>query len=348
MENVKVGIYLDDGFFAEALAKGLARHGRGMSFRLLDSAEDAQDCHIVLSSGAYGGSGAVRLVGRPEEESLDGEPFGVYRYKDSGNLVKDLLFIYFQMTGRVSVRRGDAQCRMLVFAACSGGCGTTSAALSLCRLLNRFYGVKCLYLSLCPLDDSKKYLPQEGGAGLLKLFYYLETNRPFPLEAFVAEADELDYIRTTAVNTYFDEGQTTAVERLLTRIQETGRYDFLVADIGNHLCRTNKKLLERADQALLFHSARTPVPGKYREEITREIDRRVGAGRLIHVENMVSDCWVKEDSSAELYVSAEAQLLTETGSGLFDLDLSGNYGNEIMAVAKRIMEEVEAGERTEQ
>ena len=339
MEIIKVGIYLNDCCFAGALAKALARRARGMVFRLLSAAEEAEDCHMVLSTGEYEGTGAVRLVRRPESEHLDGEPFCVYRYKDSSNLVNDLLFIYFQMTGYVSAYRGSTRYRLLIFAACGGGCGTTSAALSVCRQLNRFYGARCLYLNFCPIDDSRKYLPQEEAGGFLKLLYYLKTGRDFPVSAFIARDDELDYLRTGVVNAHLDEIDSHTMETLLIRLREEGRYDFLIADVGGHLCRINKELLGQAELVFLFHSARIPFPGKYREKISREIEDRTDEGKLVCVENFSEDRWDGEQHSAELFISRDYRAVSAEAGGRLVVDLSGNYGNEIAAIAERIMKE---------
>ena len=344
MEIARVGILLDDDAFAGALAAELTRQARDMRFRLLHTAEEGRDCHIVLFSGSYTGKGGVELIFDPGEEHLDGEPFRVYRYKSSPDMINDLLFIFFQMTGKTAGSRRGARCRLLLFTACGGGCGTTSAAISVCILLNRLYAARCLYLSLCPIDDSKKYLPDTEGNGMLKLLYYLETGREFPIGAFIAEGDELDYLRTGAVNPYADEIRPALFHRLLQLLEESGRYDFLVADMGNHLCRSNKSLLPQADLTFLFHSGQTLLPGKYRMEIAREIKKKTGNGKLIRVENFAADGWDETEERAELYISREGDLVTEDEQGHLQMNLCGNYGNELAAAVKKIMEECGDGE----
>lgn len=85
MEIARVGILLDDDAFAGALAAELTRQARDMRFRLLHTAEEGRDCHMVLFSGSYTGKGGVELIFDPGEENLDGEPFrGVSLQEQSG------------------------------------------------------------------------------------------------------------------------------------------------------------------------------------------------------------------------------------------------------------------------
>ena len=86
------------------------------------------------------------------------------------------------------------------------------------------------------------------------------------------------------------------MERFLKKMDSLGKYDFLILDMGNHLCRENKKLLAGADCAVLISDGERSRPGKYREKISREIFKRVERGRLLYVKNFVGDDWTEEDT----------------------------------------------------
>lgn len=169
MALIKAGIFLKDRIFAEALAEGLSRQAGPIRFYLLSAFEEGDFCDLILAEpdwdrdeGVFGESdressycGIVELVGQPGEENLFGKPpYRIYRYKESPNLLNDLLFVYFEMTGRSLENHGDAKCRTIVFLSECGGCGATSIALASARMLYQIYGSRVLYLNLCPLNDT--------------------------------------------------------------------------------------------------------------------------------------------------------------------------------------------------
>lgn len=328
MEVIKVGICLDDRTFGQALAIGLAREAAGIRFYILDRPEAGAFCDLILSSGPGDDERFVEMVRDPAAQNNSEPPYRVYRYKESQNLINDLLFIYFRKTGKVLENCGSANCRLVLFLAEGGGCGTTSMALSSARMLYQIYGSRSLYMNLCPIDDSKKYLEDGGEESLLKLLYYLDQNRNFPIESFITETEEVDYVNTNVINTYFNEMKPNLMNRFLEKVDKLGKYDFLIVDIGNHLSRENKKLLSGADCVVLISDGQRIRPGRYRERISEEITKRVERGKLLYVKNFAGDDWNEEDSD-KLCVTRQEDS---------DLRLIRNYGNEIGIIAKEIME----------
>ena len=193
MKMIKVGICLDDTHFAHALSVGLARECRNIEYILLEKMEDGDLCDLILSSQPGEDHRIIMMVRDARDENIYGEPpFCVFRYKESHRLANDLLFLYFKLSGKNIELSGNTRCKILVFCSVSGGCGCTSAALSTGRMLYRMYGCKCLYLNLCPIDDSKKYLQREGEKSLLSLLYYLDKGRDFPLGTFISKREGID------------------------------------------------------------------------------------------------------------------------------------------------------------
>ena len=343
METVRIGIFMKDRLFAKAMAVGLARECRCMTFQILSHPDEGGELDMVLTTAAECGPNGVQLVRDPEDACICGPPYCVYRYKESQNLVKDLLQIYFQMTGRVLPYSGDRTCRLLVFVAGGGGWGTTSTAIAVSRMLHRIYGCRSLYLNLCPIDDSKKYLAGLGETNLLKLLYYLEQGREFPMEAFITSSEELDYVDTKVFNNSCDEMDTALLERFLSKVESLGIYDFVVADAGNHLSRQNRKLLGHADIVAEIFRSGAASQGKYFSAIAREIESLAQPSRLIRVETF-AESWREEQEDCSLAVSEDRIAFRADGEQDLALELSGNYGIEISAIAKRIMEEDDHGE----
>lgn len=333
MEIVKVGILLEDRAFAQALSIALSREDSCMRFYLLDSAAEGESCDLILAERPSSDEKVIELVRDSEAVRYTGDPpYKLYRYMESQNLINSLLFIYFKVTGKVIETKGDTSCRLVVFLGESGGCGTTSAALATACMLHRIYGSKSLYLNLCPIDDSRKYFSEEGEESLMKLLYYLDQEKEFPIGAFITEREELDFVNTGIINSYFNEMKPFLMRRFLHKIDQLGKYDFLIVDMGNHLSRENRKMLSYADCAVMLCDSQRVRPGKYRQRIAREIFKRVEAGRLLRVENFAGDM----PCSQEMEIEAETLVISTQQD--IDFRLEKNYGMEIGILAREIME----------
>lgn len=243
---LKVGIQLNDRDFSRALARGLTVHSRNIYFVVLEEGDKDDDLDLILSDRQRDGNSNlyVYLSCSPEEEHIyDGPPYILFRYKPADRFLGDLLFIHYCLSGKNMEYIGDSHCKILVFASLSGGMDATALSLATGQLMYKHFGQKCLYINLCPIDGSKRFLPEGTGKGLLSLLYYLEQKKDFPLSSFIAESQHIDYIETTISNPYFDEMVPALCHHLLKKIDQLGRYEYLILDIGNHLSRGNKELL---------------------------------------------------------------------------------------------------------
>lgn len=357
MALIKAGIFLKDRIFAEALAEGLSRQAGPIRFYLLSAFEEGDFCDLILAEpdwdrdeGVFGGSdressycGIVELVRQPGEENLFGKPpYRIYRYKESPNLLNDLLFVYFEMTGRSLENHGDAKCRTIVFLSECGGCGATSIALASARMLYQIYGSRVLYLNLCPLNDTEDDKAGRESGRFVKLLYYLQENRDFPVSSFITEEEELDCVNTGIVNGYFNEMKPLFMQRFLEKIGRLGKYDFLFLDIGNHLSRENKNLISGAECTVLVSDGERRCSGKYRKAISREIAERVDHGRIVHIRNFADDSW-EEDYTDETELAEGEELFCISRQRDGNLQLAQNFGNEVSEVAKAIMEGTDHG-----
>ena len=341
MEMIKVGICLDDMQFAHALSQGLARECRNMTFFLFNRTAECHGCDLILSSEPSDDPRSILMVRDGAEENIyGGPPYCVFRYKESHRLVNDLLFIYFEITGKNLEFAGDAKCRILVFASISGGCGCTATALSVGQMLYKLYGAKCLYLNLCPINDSLKYISTGGTESLLRLLYYLDIQKDFPLKSFISPLQHIDAIQTNLLNTYFDEISLELLDRLVNKVDELGEYSFLIFDISNHFSRTNKKLLRRAFRMVLLYQERDQISEPFFLAINKELERFVTSGTVLRVRNFVEDYDDAGDGN-DLLLSKEKTMVSSNQQGLLDLSGMMHFQREAAMIAKNIMEEQE-------
>lgn len=341
MEIIKVGICQDKNGFAEALARGLAKENRAMIFRILSSIEEGEECQLIMSSEMSTDQRLVYLSDdRDTSSRIEEPPYQVYRYEDCQTMVKHLLFIYFSLSGKVMGHGIIRTCKLLSFAAECGGAGVTSLAISLGRTLFALYGYKCLYLNLCPINDGNKYFINPQSNHMVKLLYYLDTDKPFPLEPFISSADELDYINTQTLNQQILDLSSEIMDKLLFRIEQLGLYQYVIVDMGNHLTRENVKLMESAEYTLLLRHNKRQLPKKLREKLLDEMRRRTIAGTVITIDNFVDDQWA-DGETGDFCIEAKPETFYFDEDDVMQIKLNHGYGISVAAIAKRIVEEVE-------
>ncbi|MGN0733972.1 MAG: hypothetical protein ACI4LC_07355 [Emergencia sp.] len=272
MEIVKVGLCLDDRDYAEKLAEGLSREYKGLQIYLLDDLKGISGLDLILASRWNGQSNVVEAGCDMQEEQLESEPYRLCIYKDCPNMINDLLYIYFKLTGKVCRYIGENICRTVAFCSTSGSCEVTRTAVETGKYLYRVFGSRCLYINLCLVDESHDILHHEEGS-LLKLLYYISNSVDFPVGRFISEGTEIDCLKTGVINSYSDEMTPEIFEKLLVRIEEQGIYDFVLLDIGNQFSRTNRRLIAEMDHIILMEKN---TGNRLSESVRHELKRLRG------------------------------------------------------------------------
>ncbi|MBR3785490.1 MAG: hypothetical protein IKJ77_03710 [Firmicutes bacterium] len=270
---MKVCVQLQDRDFACSLVRGLAAEGRNLCFTLVDADFDEADFDLLLTDRELHSHKEILLCSSPDEERIyEGPPYRIFRFRDAGSFVGSLLYIHYRETGKNLEFAGDVRCRILMFSSLTGGACGTALALAAGEILYRHFGLRCLYLNLCPIDGSKRFLTSDGGKGLLHLLYHLEQERDFPLESFIRRDLHVDCVDTNTSNPYFDELHPLQLHRLLQKIDDYGKYAFLFLDIGNHFSGNNRELLCRSDEIILTADSKDLVPEPFFKEILQLLE----------------------------------------------------------------------------
>lgn len=340
MEILKVGIDIDDLGFAKALTKGLARESRAIRFSLFVPGAET-DFDLILTSAERQNGRYIRLVKSPRMENLDNAPFRLYCYKESGRMIGDMLLIYYRMTGISLEYRQKGEISLFVFFGERGGCGTTAVSLAAARMLGQIYGKSGLYMNLCPINDSCKYLGSGEDNRLLRLLYYLDRDRNFPIESFISRSGEVDYIGGGVFNPHFSEMKPVLMARLLKRIEQLGQYGFMVLDLGNHLTGENRNLLLQSDAAVFVQGKAGTLPGKYRDEISRAMAGNLDKKALITVHNFAEEeadaiGGAENEAGNTVYISYSEDVGRVLSDGHLSLPLHRAFGIEISALVQRL------------
>ena len=265
---MKVGVQLNDADFAQALVRGLAVEGRNACFFLVEDTSEDMFFDLIMTDGDTGDHRTIQLVESADEEMIyDGPPYRIFRYQHARDLFRNLLYILHRETGRSLEFAGDVRCKTLAFVSLSGELDSTALALTTGEILYQHFGYRCLYINLCPIDGSKCFLPGKASKSFLTMLYYLSQEKDFPLLSFIRQHFHVDYIDTSISNPYFDEMDSIRLHHLLKKIDDLGKYTYLILDLGNHLSRHNKSLLARAEEMVVVVGDGRQLPKVFFDEL---------------------------------------------------------------------------------
>ncbi|TDP57463.1 hypothetical protein [Aminicella lysinilytica] len=349
MERMKVGIAIENHNYGEILARGLSIVSHNMTYYVLGHGNDSVEgmkLDVIISDLPQSRLEKLGVSKEPViEMSHEEREDCIFLFDDSRTIVDRIIYFYYEKTGKLVEYRGNSNSRLLVFCGISGGGGVTSTALSVARMLETIYGSNCLYLNLCPVDDSKRYVEERNDGGILRLLYHLTRDDDFPVERFIDEDDGIFAFATGAMNKYAMEMDDISFGRLLRIVEEQGKYDYIIVDVGNYWSRSNLKILEPADCVILVSKDHRGGEFAYEKRVRAEIERYSGDD-LLKVLNFVdegeyydgkTDWETPEDGDDEIILSKDDKAFITMG-GRVRIDLKGNYGLEIATIAKKIIE----------
>lgn len=352
METVRIGIAVKDREYRNALLRGLSRESRDFQFVALDGGKsscDVSECQIVIkepeicleSSSHQGGSNIADRNApswKPSAEPLvidltyhelyDMGCRGrreIFRYEDAAVFIGKIIYYYDEDRGIDLYFHGRTKCRKVVFSSPKGGCGTTTAALTSARILKYRFGMKTLFISLCPLDGSRKYMESGDGGNMLALLYHLNVGDNVPLCKFISSSDGVDHFRGEENNRAASEMTVSEMKRLIKLIDEMGVYSYVVFDVGNHLSSLAEFLIDEADVRVSVRIRGSEIS---EEEVRRQMIRVID----------FDDEREKDGSSKR----GEVSLTYEPGAFIAEdkktlIDVRGRYGRDVSMLAERIV-----------
>ena len=97
---------------------------------------------------------------------------------------------------------------------------------------------------------------------------------------------------------------------------------------------------QNCDLAVFVHRWHNREPNTYYEVVSQEMREKAGGARFLTIINFAGDDWPVETCEA-MWISEDREALRlDKKEGILEIDLSKNYGIEIAAIAKRIMEDI--------
>ncbi|MGN1382179.1 MAG: hypothetical protein ACI4W2_05105 [Eubacterium sp.] len=261
MKKIQVNVAVSDPEYGRAIVRGMSAKPGRLQFRQLqtefgeDVADD--DSSVVTCEGVRK---ADLWITDQEAVYESYSPYCLYLSKDEkqdagvplnrNGLLSGLNQLWFQKTGKPAEYLFLQQAAVTAFFGVSGGSGITACALAVARLLYRIYGVKCLYISMNPVDDSGSYLKKGDSCGLLRLLYALQRGKHEPIQPYLNEEDGIWYFRGTESG--LDEHvRVESMEPLFAELARQGNFQHVIIDFGTSLTEEHIEMMQCCSAAVL-------------------------------------------------------------------------------------------------
>ena len=176
----------------------------------------------------------------------------VCKYQKIDLIYKQILSIYSENTENITgIKLTDDNCKVIAFCSPCGGSGVTSVAAGT-ALRFAAIGKKTLYLNLEKFGSSDILFSSEGQfdfSDIIFFFYCKKTNLSIKLESCV-KRDSRGVFFYSSTKQALDMLELTEdeISRLISELQITGSYDYIIVDIDFNMSEGFVKLLE------IFHS----------------------------------------------------------------------------------------------
>jgi MinD-like ATPase involved in chromosome partitioning or flagellar assembly len=189
--------------------------GEGME--LYDVQEEKVECMLSLKD-------------TPAREN----PSIIFKYQPLNRLLFDALSIYKEQRKEGEDGTKAAGTRVISVVSASGGCGKTTFALNLSKMLTE-RGFKVFYLNVEGINSYESLLPMSGKDGWAKFLYYLKT-KPEQIDrqwAAIKEYDpftKIEYFQPPQSCQEIEAISPELMRDIILKIIHQGVYDFIVVD----------------------------------------------------------------------------------------------------------------------
>lgn len=177
--------------------------------------------------------GFAYFVDSPDVELLNGQR-AICKFQKADLIYKQILSIYSENAVNVSgLKFGEDSSKIIFFQPVSGGVGASSMAAA-CAIYFATKGKKTLYLNLERFGSSNAFFSGEGQFDMSDIIFALKSkkaNLAMKLESCVKQADNgVFFYSESKIALDMLELGSEDVMRLISELQLTGSYDYIVVD----------------------------------------------------------------------------------------------------------------------
>lgn len=188
--------------------------------------------------------GFAYLVDSLDIESVKNQR-AICKFQKADLIYKQILSIYSENAGSISgIKLGEETSRIVAFATPSGGVGSSSMAAA-CAEHFAAQGKKTLYLNLEKFGASDSFFQAEGQFDMSDVIFALKSkkaNLSMKLESCVKQTHSgVHFYAPTKIALDMLELSTDDIKRLMSELQVTGSYDYIIMDMD---FSTDKNMLD--------------------------------------------------------------------------------------------------------
>lgn len=193
--------------------------------------------------------GFAYFVDSADVEMLNGQR-AICKFQKADLIYKQILSIYSENAGNVSgLKFGDDSCKIIFFQPVSGGVGASSMAAA-CAMHFAAKGKKTLYLNLEKFGSANAFFTAEGQFDMSDIIFALKSkkaNLAMKLESCVKQAENgVFFYSQSKIALDMMELNTEDITRLISELQLTGSYDYIVVDTDFSIDREALKIYRKA------------------------------------------------------------------------------------------------------
>ena len=193
--------------------------------------------------------GFAYFVDSADVEMLNGQR-AICKFQKADLIYKQILSIYSENAGNVSgLKLGDDSCKIIFFQPVSGGVGASSMAAA-CAMHFAAKGKKTLYLNLEKFGSANAFFTAEGQFDMSDIIFALKSkkaNLAMKLESCVKQAENgVFFYSQSKIALDMMELNTDDITRLISELQLTGSYDYIVVDTDFSIDREALKIYRKA------------------------------------------------------------------------------------------------------
>lgn len=183
------------------------------------------------------------------------EQRAICKFQKADLIYKQILSLYSENASEISgISQGDDKCKIIAFMSPAGGAGASTMAAAYAMACSRI-GKKALYLNFEIFGSSDIFFQAEGQFGMSDIIYALSSKK-----ANISLKIE-SCVKRDASGVYFFSCPKTALDimemgtdektRLISELQISGTYDYIIADMEFGLEREKLNLLRLMHNIIL-------------------------------------------------------------------------------------------------
>ncbi|MBO5214296.1 MAG: chromosome partitioning protein ParA [Clostridia bacterium] len=209
----------------------------------------ASDCFEIDFQQIPKRCGFAYFVDSPDIETLNDQR-AICKFQKADLIYKQILSLYSENAGNISgLKFGDDSGKLIFFQSVSGGSGASSMAAA-CAIRFAAKGKKTLYLNLERFGTSDVFFSAEGQFDMSDVIFALKskkTNLAMKLEGCVKQAESgVFFYSQPKVALDMMELSREDIAKLISELQLTGSYDYIVVDADFSIDREDLKLYRKA------------------------------------------------------------------------------------------------------